>query len=237
MGELPKKILIVDDEPQIRKFLSISLRAQGYLVLEASTGVDAVTVSGLELPDLVVLDLSLPDIDGLEAISRLRGCCLAPIVVMTVRTGDLDKIEALDCGADDYVTKPFGINELMTRIRILLSHSSASRVLGPEFRSGDMVVDLEESRVFRGGNEVLLTRREFETLRLLVKQAGKVLTHQQILREVWGPAHIHETQYLRIHIGVLRQKLESEPARPRFIVTEPAVGYRFQPAEEFNSGI
>ena len=152
--------------------------------------------------------------------------------MLTVRTGEVDKIEALDRGADDYVTKPFAIGELMARIQAALCRSSTGHdVPCPEYRSGELVIDLARHHVSRAGHEVSLTAREFETLRLLVSNAGKVLTHQQILREVWGPAHIHETQYLRVHIGLLRKKLEPEPARPRFIITEPAVGYRFQPAD------
>jgi len=233
MGKAPKKILVVDDESQIRKFLRISLSAQNLTVLEACSGREAVALAAHEAPDLIVLDLSLPDMDGHEVITRLRECGPAPIIVLTVRTGEVDKIEALDRGADDYVTKPFAIGELMTRIQIALRHrAAAGGTACAEYRTGDLVVDLVKRRVHRGGEELTLTPREFETLRLLVGHAGKVLTHQQILREVWGPAHIHETQYLRVHIGLLRKKIEPEPARPRYIITEPAVGYRFQPAEE-----
>jgi two-component system KDP operon response regulator KdpE len=234
MGKIPKKtILVVDDEPQIRKFLRISLGAHDHTVIEAATGAEAVALATQKAPDLIILDLSLPDLDGHEALSRLRDCCRAAIIVLTVRTGEADKIEALDRGADDYVTKPFGIGELMTRIEIALRHRAAAGAAPRrEFRTADLVVDLESHRVTRGTVDIPLTPREFETLRLLVRHAGKVLTHQQILREVWGPAHIHETQYLRVHIGTLRKKLEPEPARPRFIITEPAVGYRFKPADE-----
>lgn len=233
MGRAPKKILVVDDEPQIRKFLRISLGAHHHIVLEAATGRDAVALAAQEQPDLIILDLSLPDMDGHEVISRLREHGTAPIIVLTVRTGDLDKIEALDRGADDYVTKPFGIDELMVRIRTILGHhGGAAEHPHREVRTGDLVVDLAARRVTRAGVEVLLSPREFDTLNLLVSHAGKVLTHAQILREIWGPAHIHETQYLRVHIGHLRKKLEEEPTRPRFIITEPAVGYRFQPADE-----
>ncbi len=233
MGRAPKKILVVDDEPQIRKFLRISLGAHNHVVFEAGTGRDAVALAAQEQPDLVVLDLSLPDMDGHEVISRLREHCASPIIVLTVRTGDVDKIEALDRGADDYVTKPFAIDELMLRIRtVLRHHSCAAEHPHRELRSGDLMIDLAARRVTLSGGEVMLSRREFDTLWLLVSHAGKVLTHAQILREIWGPAHIHETQYLRVHIGHLRKKLEDEPARPRFIITEPAVGYRFQPSEE-----
>jgi two-component system KDP operon response regulator KdpE len=202
-------------------------------VIEAATGRDAVALATADAPDLIILDLSLPDLDGHEVITRLRDCGTAPIIVLTVRTGEQDKIEALDRGADDYVTKPFGIDELMARIQIALRHrAAAGRQLENEYRTGDLVVDLAARQVSLAGHAVELSRREFDTLRLLVSHAGKVLTHAQILREVWGPAHIHETQYLRVHIGALRKKLEPEPARPRFIITEPAVGYRFQPAED-----
>ncbi|MEI8395017.1 MAG: response regulator [Rhodospirillaceae bacterium] len=233
MGGAAWKILVVDDEPQIRKFLRICLCAHNHKVLEAATGSDAVTIATREIPDLIILDLSLPDLDGHEVITRLRECGPAPIIVLTVRTGEADKVEALDRGADDYVTKPFGINELMARIRIAMHYRArAGQNPQTEFRSGDLVVDLCGRRVTRNGDEVVLSNREFNTLRLLITHAGKVLTHQQILRDVWGPAHIHETQYLRVHIGLLRKKLEPEPARPRFIITEPAVGYRFISSDE-----
>ena len=232
MGRAPKKILVVDDEAQIRKFLRISLCAYHHIVLEAASGQEAVVIAAREAPDLIILDLSLPDVDGHDVITRLRECCAAPIIVLTVRAGEADKIEALDRGADDYVTKPFGINELMTRIRIILRRRGGGHPLGQEICTGDLVIDTVGRRVTRAGQEVVLSRHEFDTLTLLISHAGKVLTHQQILREVWGPAHIHETQYLRVHIGLLRQKLEPEPARPQFIITEPAVGYRFQAMEE-----
>jgi len=232
MGKAPKTILVVDDEPQIRKFLRIALAAHQHTVLEAATGRDAVALAAERQPDLIILDLSLPDMDGQEVITRLREHGSAPIIVLTVRAGDVDKIEALDRGADDYVTKPFGIDELMVRIRTVLRHHAAAAGPIDELRSGDLFIDLALRRVTRAGAEVALSDREFDTLALLVGHAGKVLTHAQILREIWGPAHIHETQYLRVHIGHLRKKLEDEPARPRFIITEPAVGYRFQPVEE-----
>ena len=233
MGDIPtKKILVIDDEPQIRKFLRISLGAHGHAVLEAATAGEAVALAGSQALDLIILDLGLPDLDGHEALSRLRDCFRAAIIVLTVRTGEADKIEALDRGADDYVTKPFGIGELMARIDIALRHRAAlGNAPNREFRTADLVVDLKTHRVTRGDLDIALTTREFETLRFLVQHAGKVLTHQQILREVWGPAHIHETQYLRVHMGKLRKKLEPEPARPHFIITEPAVGYRFKPAD------
>ncbi len=233
MGRTPKKILVVDDEAQIRKFLRISLRAHQHTVLEAGTGRDAVALASQEQPDLIILDLSLPDMDGHEVISRLREHGTAPIIVLTVRTGDIDKIEALDRGADDYVTKPFAIDELMLRIRTILRHHGGAAVHPHrELHVGDLTIDIASRRVTRAGAEVTLSQREFDTLYLMVSHAGKVLTHAQILREVWGPAHIHETQYLRVHIGQLRKKLEPEPSRPRFIITEPAVGYRFQPDDE-----
>ena len=232
MGRVPKKILVVDDEPQIRKFLRIALSAHHHIVLEASTGRDAVALAAREQPELIILDLSLPDMDGQEVISRLRETGTAPIIVLTVRTGDADKIEALDRGADDYVTKPFAIDDLMVRVRTILRHHGAVITPHGELRSGNLVIDLAARRVTRGGEELVLSAREFDTLALMLSHAGKVLTHSQILREIWGPAHIHETQYLRVHIGHLRKKLEDEPARPRFIITEPAVGYRFQPDDE-----
>ena len=229
---MSRRILVVDDEPQIRKFLRISLGANGYQVIEAENAAQGIALARSEHPDLLILDLGLPDMDGQEVITRLREHGNAPIIVLTVRSGDVDKIEALDRGADDYVTKPFGIDELMVRIRTVLRHHAAAAGPIDELRSGDLFIDLALRRVTRAGAEVALSDREFDTLALLVGHAGKVLTHAQILREIWGPAHIHETQYLRVHIGHLRKKLEDEPARPRFIITEPAVGYRFQPVEE-----
>jgi two-component system KDP operon response regulator KdpE len=213
------RILIVDDEPQIRRFLRTTLSAHGYRVIEASCGREAMTLTATERPELMLLDLGLPDIEGLEVIHRLREWSTVPIIVVSVRGQEAKKIEALDSGADDYVTKPFGMGELLARIRAALRHRLQAEVDEPVFRSAGLTVD---------GREVKLTPKEYDLLRVLVTHAGKVITHQHLLREVWGPGSVHETHYLRVYIGQLRQKLEPDPAQPRYILTEPGVGYRLR---------
>lgn len=230
------RILVVEDEEALTTLLRYNLDAEGYDVETVARGDDADTRLKERVPDLIVLDWMLPGLSGIELCRRLRArpeTKSLPIIMLTARGEEGDKIRGLNSGADDYVTKPFGIGELMTRIEIALQHrAAAGRAPSHEFRTAGLVVDLDSHRVTRDNHDIPLTPREFETLRLLVCHAGKVLTHQQILREIWGPAHINETQYLRVHIGKLRKKLEPEPARPRFIITEPAVGYRFKPADE-----
>jgi two-component system KDP operon response regulator KdpE len=222
------RILIVDDEPQIRRFLRTSLDAHGFDVVEADGGKEAIRQAGVEKPDVIVLDLGLPDMEGLEVIKRLREWSAVPIIVLTARNREPDKIEALDGGADDYLTKPFGMGELMARIRAALRHRLQSAGAPPIFKVGDIVVDLVKRLVTRAGDDVKLSPREYDVLRMLVQNAGRVVTHQQMLREVWGPAHVQDTQYLRVYIGQLRDKLEPQPEAPRYIVTEPGVGYRIR---------
>jgi len=220
------KILIVDDEPQIRKFLRISLGAYGYETVEAGSGDEAVTKAALEKVDLVILDLGLPDVDGHDVIERIREWSEIPIIVLSVRAGDTEKVRALDGGAADYLTKPFSIAELMARVRAALRKRADGQARDPIFAHCGLTVDLGRRRVTVDGSEVRLSRKEYGILRLLATNPGRVLTHQQLLREIWGPAHLEDTHYLRIHIGHLRQKLGDDPAQPRYILTEPGVGYR-----------
>jgi len=222
------RILVVDDEPQIRRFLRTSLDAHNYEVIEAVNGQEAIKRASTEKPEVIVLDLGLPDLDGLEVIKRIREWSAVPIIVLTARNREPDKIEALDQGADDYLTKPFGMGELMARIRTALRHRVQATGAEPVFKFGTVVVDLVKRIVTRDGDEVKLSPREYDLLRVLVQHAGRVLTHQQILREVWGPAHVEDTQYLRVYIGQLRQKLEANPEAPHYLITEPGVGYRLK---------
>jgi two-component system KDP operon response regulator KdpE len=225
------KILIVDDEPQIRRFLRASLTAHGYEVAEAETGGEAVRVLTVQSPDLVVLDLGLPDMDGLEVITRVREWSQVPIVVLSIRADESDKIDALDRGADDYITKPFGMGELMARMRTALRHRGQVGTAEdePVVRAcGGVAIDIAKRQVTRNGEVVKLSKKEYDLLRVLASHPGKVMTHQQLLREIWGDAYVEETQYLRVYIGQLRQKLEADSARPRMITTEPGVGYRLQ---------
>ena len=231
MTELAGRVLVVDDEPQIRRFLRTSLGAHHYAVLEAAGGEEAILKTANERPDVVILDLGLPDVDGLEVITRLREWSDVPIIVLSVRDREAAKIEALDRGADDYVTKPFGMGELLARLRAVLRHRLRQVAEEPVFRSGDLVVDLARRQVTVAGHEVKLAPKEYEILRVLVVHAGKVLTHQQLLRAVWGRGYEQETHYLRVHIGQLRQKLEPNPAQPQHILTEPGVGYRLRDAD------
>ncbi len=224
------KILVVDDEPQIRRFLRISLGAYGYEVVEAAAGQDAVNKSAIEKVDLVILDLGLPDIDGHIVIERIREWSEMPIIVLSVRSGDTEKVRALDGGAVDYLTKPFSIAELMARVRAALRKRGDGKARDAIFANAGLTVDLGRRRVTIEGAEVKLSRKEYGILRLLANSPGRVLTHQQLLREVWGPAHLEDTHYLRIHVGHLRQKLGDDPAQPRYILTEPGIGYRL--AEE-----
>jgi two-component system, OmpR family, KDP operon response regulator KdpE len=222
------RVLVVDDEAQIRRFLRTSLDAHGYEVIEAADGSEAIKRTTVEKPDIIVLDLGLPDQSGFDVLKRLREWSDVPVIVLTARNREADKIEALDQGADDYLTKPFGMGELMARIRAALRHRVQAKGAEPVFKVGPIVVDLIKRLVTRDGQEVKLSPREYDLLRMLVQNAGRVVTHQQILREVWGPAHVEDTQYLRVYIGQLRQKLEPQPEAPRFLLTEPGVGYRLK---------
>jgi two-component system, OmpR family, KDP operon response regulator KdpE len=223
-------VLIVDDEPQMRKFVRITLDANGYGVIEASTAAEGIQQAAAHTPDLVLLDLGLPDADGSEVIHRIREWSQMPIIVISARGKEESKVLALDEGADDYVTKPFGAAELMARLRVALRH--AARVAGtPEavVEIGDAIrVDLVRRIVEVRGDEVHLTPIEYKLLTLLVKHAGMVLTHRQLLEQVWGPGHAHQMQYLRVYMTQLRHKLEQTPARPKYLVTEPGVGYRLR---------
>lgn len=226
------KILVIDDEPQIRRFLRISLAANGYEVVEAESGGAGMALCAAERPDLVILDLGLPDMDGQEAVSVIRSGGAVPIIVLSVRSQEYDKVEALDRGADDYVVKPFGIGELMARVRVALRQRVADEETVSVVVSGGVVVDLSRRVVTREGEEIHLSRREYELLAVLVRHADHVLTHAEILRTVWGPAHVGDTAYLRVYVKQLRQKLEGDPNQPRMILTEPGVGYRFRPIED-----
>jgi two-component system, OmpR family, KDP operon response regulator KdpE len=221
-------ILVVDDEPAILRLLRTSLAGQGYDVTEAEDGAAALAAVEREKPDLVILDLGLPDRSGIEVIRSLRQRSTLPIIVLSVRDDERGKVEALDLGADDYVTKPFGVEELVARIRTALRHRFQAQGEKPLFVSGNLAVDLVRRSVRRGGEEVHLSPKEYDLLAELVANAGKVLTHRHILNKVWGPAHTEDAQYLRVFIRNLRHKLEPDPARPQHILTEPGVGYRLR---------
>ena len=222
------RILVIDDEPQIRKFLRISLGANGYEVIEAENGREGIRRAVADKADLVILDLGLPDLDGQEVITAIRSVSAVPIVVLSVRAQEMDKVEALDRGADDYVAKPFGIGELMARVRAAL-RQRPGEARADTLRVGELHFDFARRVVTRAGAEVHLSRREYELLRTLAAKPDHVLTHREILESVWGPAHVEDTAYLRVYVNQLRQKLEIDPALPRLIVTEPGVGYRFRP--------
>jgi len=219
-------ILIVDDEPPIRRFLRTSLAAQDYRVVEADTGTAALARIADEHPDLIVLDLGLPDMDGIELIRRIRQTVETPIVVLSVRDDEKGKVQALDLGASDYVTKPFGTEELLARVRAALRHRLLEQGERPIFKLKDLEVDLVRRIVTRRGERIHLTPKEYELLRHLIAHAGKVLTHKQLLREIWGPAHVEDSDYLRSYVRMLRNKIEDDPARPQLLLTEPGVGYR-----------
>lgn len=222
------KILIVDDEPQIRRFLRISLGTNGYTVMEAENGRGGIAACKAEQPDLVVLDLGLPDMDGLQVVSAIRAGGAVPIIVLSVRAQEHDKVEALDRGAVDYVVKPFGTAELMARVRAALRKRPANGDPATIIAAGSVTIDLARRVVTRAGQDVHLSRREYELLATLMRRADHVLTHADLLRSVWGPAHVHDTAYLRVYVKQLRQKLEADPNEPSLIVTEPGVGYRLK---------
>jgi len=227
---LPPLVLAVEDEPQLMRFLRATLPAHGYRIVEATTGAQALVEASTRGPDLVLLDLGLPDLDGIEVTRRIREWSTVPILVVSARGQEHDKVEALDAGADDYLTKPFGTAELLARMRVALRH--AARVAGGAadavFEAGDLRVELGTRLVYRRGEEVRLTRTEYRLLVALVQHAGKVMTHRQLLREVWGPGSANETHYLRVYMAQLRHKLEDDPARPRHLLTETGVGYRLR---------
>jgi two-component system, OmpR family, KDP operon response regulator KdpE len=220
------RILVVDDEPAILRFLRPALEANGYEMLSVGTLAEALKMIAASAPDIVVLDLGLPDGDGKEVIRRVREWSDVPIIVLSARDREIEKIESLDLGADDFVNKPFGVGELMARIRTSLRHRIQSHNEAARLSAGDVEIDIPKHRVMRGVEEVKLTPKEFELLAFLVRHAGKVVTHRQILTAVWGPAHTEDTHYLRVYIGQLRQKIERNPDDPSVILTEPGVGYR-----------
>jgi two-component system KDP operon response regulator KdpE len=220
-------VLVIEDEPPIRRFLRPTLASQGYRLVESETGEDGLLQAATRQPDLVILDLGLPDMDGLQVIRRLREWTAVPIIVLSARGAESDKVAALDAGADDYVAKPFAVGELLARTRVALRHAARAHEPGEStFEVGSLRVDLGRRRVWLGETEVRLTPIEYRLLAVLVRHAGKVLTHRQLLQEVWGPGQVEQTHYLRIYMANLRRKLETDPARPRFLRTEPGVGYR-----------
>ena len=223
------KVLVIDDEAPIRKFLGIGLEAHGYELLEAESGKQGLETAVMKKPDLIVLDLGLPDMDGKAVIKKFREWTNTPILVLSVRTDEQEKIEALDSGANDYVTKPFSIGEFLARVRALarIHKMETDHTEEAVFTQGKLKIDFVARTVELDGQPVKVTRKEYDLLRLLVRNAGKVVTHDFLLKQVWGPAHTNDAHYLRVHIGNLREKLADDPAKPHFILTEPGVGYRF----------
>lgn len=223
-------ILVVEDEGEIRRFLRISLTNNGYSLIEASRGEEGLTLLSEKRPDLIILDLGLPDLDGVSFVKRAREWTAVPIIILSARSQEVDKIEALEAGADDYVTKPFGVLELIARIKVALRHSSNKEapIEEPTFETGHLKIDLVKRTVTVKGEEVHLTPIEYKILSLLVKNADKVVTQEVLLREIWGPGHAKQGHYLRVYFGQMRQKLEEQPARPQYLITEPGVGYRLR---------
>ena len=221
-------IVVIEDDPQIRRFLRTGLQAHDFEIYEAETGKLGLILAATRKPDLIILDLGLPDMDGLEVIKKLREWTSRPVIILSARNMETDKVAALDAGADDYLTKPFGLDELLARIRVALRHAAQPGNVdaGKFFTSGSLKVDLAQRRVYRDGEEVHLTPIEYRLLTTLIKHAGKVLTHRQLLVEVWGPSYVENNHYLRIYMGPLRHKLEVEPARPKLFLTEAGTGYR-----------
>ena len=226
-SQSPVSVLVIDDEPQIQRLLTITLEANGYRVSTAGTGQEGLAAAAERRHDLVILDLGLPDLVGIEVLKKMREWTQTPVVVLTVQDEESDKIEALDCGADDYITKPFNTGELLARLRAALRRTNRGSLDEPVFRTGDLTVDFAGRRVTRGGQPVKLTATEYALLRLFIQHAGKVLTHRQMLREIWGPEHEAQTQYLRVYVTRLREKLEANPSSPALFLTESGVGYRF----------
>ena len=218
-------ILVVEDEPEIRRFLRSALDAEGYRVVESANARRGTIDAGTHKPDLAIIDLGLPDFDGREVIRQIRSWSSMPIVVLSARAQEQSKIQALDAGADDYITKPFGVGELLARVRVALRHAARSPA-GQVLHLGASMVDLEKRRATRDGAEVHLTPIEFRLLGCLAQHLGMVVTHRQLLREVWGPSHVEHTHYLRIYMKQLRDKLEADPVRPKYLITETGVGYR-----------
>ena len=226
MTELRPAILVVEDEPEIRRFLRASLGAEGYRVVESATGRRGIIDAGTHKPDLAIVDLGLPDVDGLDVVKGIREWSTVPILILSARAQERSKVEALDAGADDYVTKPFGMGELLARVRVALRHAARSRIGTNVLELENATVDLERRTATRDGHDIRLTPIEFRLLACLAKHLGMVVTHGQLLAEVWGPTHRDDTHYVRIYMKQLREKLEKDPVRPRHLVTELGVGYR-----------
>jgi two-component system KDP operon response regulator KdpE len=222
------RVLVVDDEPQILRFLRASLGASGFEVIEAETGAAALKRAAADAPEIVVLDLGLPDMDGKDVIRSLREWSEIPIIVLSARAREAEKIEALDLGADDYVNKPFGIGELLARLRAALRHRLRQQGATPVVKAGDLKIDIARHKVTRGESEIHLTPKEFDLLRLLAQNAGKVVTHRQLLQAVWGPAHLEDTAYLRVFIGQVRRKIDAEDGAASLIENAAGVGYRLR---------
>lgn len=231
----PRRILVVDDEVQIRRFLRTGLSIHGYEVIEAGSGAEAVQQAASAGPDLVVLDLQLGDMDGLDVLQRLREWSWIPVLILSVRNRETEKVKALELGADDYITKPFGMAEFIARVNALLRRIPEIAA-EPVCNVGDLTIDMARRQVFIGGREVKLSPKEYGLLQFLARHAGKVVTHEQLLTETWGPDHAEDAHYLRIFMRKLRQKLEHNPAEPRYIITELGVGYRLLAPDQFASG-
>jgi two-component system KDP operon response regulator KdpE len=225
------RVLVVDDEPQIRRALRTNLEARHYEVDQAATGEEALRLAAARHPDVVILDLGLPGIDGIEVVAGLRGWSDVPIIVLSARDAERDKVAALDAGADDYVSKPFGMDELLARLRAALRRLSVDNTEEPIVTTSAFSIDLSAKRVMRDGEEVRLTPTEWQLAELLVRHRGKLISQRQLLQEVWGPQYETETNYLRVYFAQLRRKLEPEPSRPRYFITEPGMGYRFESEE------
>ena len=221
-------ILVIEDEPPLQKFLKAALESQNYIVIESVTAKDGLMQAATRLPDLIILDLGLPDLDGIQVARQLREWSKTPIIIVSARGKEQDKVVALDAGADDYLTKPFGVGELLARVRVALRHAAnAKQETGePVFTTGELKVDLHHRQVFVGEKQIHLTPNEYKLLAALVKNAGMVMTHRQLLKEVWGPFITQESHYIRVYMNQLRQKLEPDPSRPKYLLTEPGVGYR-----------
>lgn len=233
MSEHSPLVLVVEDEPQMRRFIRASLTSHGYRLVEAGGAAEATALATSHNPELILLDLGLPDGDGLELTRVVRGWSRVPIIVISARGREEDKVAALDAGADDYLTKPFGVNELLARMRVALRHALMAAAPTPQQviqLGGELKLDLTRRQVTRAGVELHLTPIEYKLLVLFAQHAGKVLTHRQILRDVWGPAYANQTHYVRVHLAELRKKIEPDPARPKLLVTEPGVGYRLRDA-------
>jgi two-component system KDP operon response regulator KdpE len=231
MKENLATILLIEDERQMRRFLRVALQSEGYSIIETETAADGLSQAAMRNPDIIILDLGLPDMDGLEVIKKLREWSAVPVIIISAREQEGDKIKALDGGADDYLTKPFGVGELLARIRVALRHSApANKELRESvFVAEDLKIDFLKRQVHIGTREIHLTPIEYRLLTALVRNAGRVMTHRQILKEVWGPPYAEQTHYLRVFMNQLRKKIEDDPTRPRFLLNEPGIGYRFKP--------